>query len=70
MPLLLRHSRGVEPTGTGLAMLQHAHIILRDVGQMESDLADRMSGLRGTCSCWRTISGWTPDPSPGAKAGC
>jgi DNA-binding transcriptional LysR family regulator len=45
--LLRRHSRGVEPTSAGLALLQHAHIILRDVGQMETDLAERIGGLRG-----------------------
>jgi DNA-binding transcriptional LysR family regulator len=48
LTLLRRHSRGVEPTSAGLAMLQHANIILRDVRQMEADLAQRMDGVRGT----------------------
>ena len=48
LTLLRRHSRGVEPTGAGLALLQHANVILRDVQQMEADLAQRMDGVRGT----------------------
>lgn len=45
--LLRRHSRGVEPTAAGLSLLQHARIVMRDVRQMQSDLAERAGGLRG-----------------------
>ncbi len=45
--LLRRHPRGVEPTAAGLSVLQHARIVLRDVRQMEDDLAERAGGVRG-----------------------
>jgi DNA-binding transcriptional LysR family regulator len=45
--LLRRHRRGVEPTSAGLSLLQHAHIIMRDIRQMEGELAERVGGVRG-----------------------
>ena len=48
LPLLRRHSRGVEPTEAGLSLVQHARIISRDVAQMTGDLAEQVAGVRGT----------------------
>lgn len=45
--LLRRHRRGIEPTSAGLSLLQHARVIVRDIGQMEADLAERAGGIRG-----------------------
>ena len=46
--LLLRHARGVEPTPTALPLLHHARIVLRDMAQMQSELADTIAGVKGT----------------------
>ena len=45
--LLHRHRKGVQPTEAGQAMLHHARIILRDVGQLESEIVDFAAGVRG-----------------------
>lgn len=45
--LLQRHRKGVQPTEAGQAMLNHARIILRAVGQLESDIVDFSGGVRG-----------------------
>lgn len=46
--LLRRHTRGVEPTPAALPLLHHARVILRDVGEMESELAEYGAGVKGT----------------------
>jgi DNA-binding transcriptional LysR family regulator len=46
--LLRRHARGVEPTPTALPLLHHARIIMRDIAQMQSELADSITGVKGT----------------------
>jgi len=48
LALFRRHSRGLEPTPAAIALLHHARIIMRDVAQMEGDLADRSAGVKGT----------------------
>jgi DNA-binding transcriptional LysR family regulator len=45
--LLHRHRKGVQTTEAGHAMLHHARIILRDVGQLESEILDFAAGVRG-----------------------
>jgi DNA-binding transcriptional LysR family regulator len=47
LALFRRHARGLEPNSAGLALLQHARTLLRDVEQMEHELADRTTGLKG-----------------------
>lgn len=45
--LLHRHRKGVQPTEAGQSLLHHARIILRDVGQLESEIGDFAAGVRG-----------------------
>lgn len=45
--LLNRHRKGVQPTEAGLAMLNHARIILRDVMRLETELVGFAAGVRG-----------------------
>jgi DNA-binding transcriptional LysR family regulator len=46
--LLRRHSQGVEPTPAALPLLHHARIVMRDIAQMQSELADCIAGVKGT----------------------
>ncbi|MFS2157493.1 LysR substrate-binding domain-containing protein [Pseudomonas sp. Pseusp122] len=46
-PLFERGRRGVTPTPAGLAMAQHARLILQQVERMQSDLADYAKGFKG-----------------------
>ncbi|HLI13783.1 MAG TPA: LysR family transcriptional regulator [Alphaproteobacteria bacterium] len=46
-PLLHRHYRGIDPTPAGRALLQHAHTIMRDLAQLESELVGYSKGMRG-----------------------
>jgi len=45
--LLHRHSKGIEPTPAGYALLEHARIILGNVATLESDLLGHRQGTRG-----------------------
>ncbi|MBS0224712.1 MAG: LysR family transcriptional regulator [Proteobacteria bacterium] len=45
--LLRRYQKGIEPTPAGHALLEHAHIILGNVAQLEADLLGYKQGLRG-----------------------
>ncbi|MGH7122364.1 MAG: LysR substrate-binding domain-containing protein [Acetobacteraceae bacterium] len=45
--LLARSHKGIEPTAAGRALLHHARLILRDVAQLESELAEFSQGTRG-----------------------
>ena len=47
VPLLRRGRRGAEPTEAGRALLHHARAIARQVGDMQADLAEFASGLKG-----------------------
>jgi DNA-binding transcriptional LysR family regulator len=47
VPLLQRGRRGAEPTEAGRTLLQHARIILRQVDDMQADLAQFATGLKG-----------------------
>ena len=49
-PLLVRHSRGVEPTEAGLALLKHAHVILRQVELARQEVVDLAGPPRGSLS--------------------
>lgn len=45
--LLQRHRRGVVITAPGNALLRHARSVLRDLGQLEGELAEHSEGLKG-----------------------
>ncbi|SHM25506.1 DNA-binding transcriptional regulator, LysR family [Duganella sacchari] len=47
VPLLERGRRGAEPTEAGRTLLQHARNILRQVSDMQADLAQFATGLKG-----------------------
>ncbi|MQA39315.1 LysR family transcriptional regulator [Rugamonas aquatica] len=47
VPLLQRGRRGAEPTEAGRALLHHARLIARQVNDMQADLAEFASGLKG-----------------------
>src|ERR1700761_2463851 len=45
--LLYRHSKGIEPTPAGFALLEHARIILGNLSQLETELMGYRQGMRG-----------------------
>jgi DNA-binding transcriptional LysR family regulator len=45
--LLVRHSKGVEPTPAGFALLEHARIVMGDLAQLEMELSGYRQGKRG-----------------------
>jgi DNA-binding transcriptional LysR family regulator len=45
--LLHRHQKGIEPTAAGLALLEHARVVLGDVAQLEADMLGHRQGARG-----------------------
>jgi DNA-binding transcriptional LysR family regulator len=45
--LLHRHSKGIEPTHAGYALLEHARIILGNLAQLETELSGYRQGKRG-----------------------
>ena len=46
-PLLERKRRGVEPTGAGAVLAQHANVVLQQLEQMRGELGGFAQGLRG-----------------------
>lgn len=62
--LLLRHRKGVEPTPAGMALLNHARIILRNLAELESEITDYADGVRGNVRMLASESalfGYFPD---------
>ena len=45
--LLHRHSKGIEPTPAGYALLEHARVILGNLAQLETELSGYRQGKRG-----------------------
>ena len=45
--LLIRHSKGIEPTPAGVALLDHARTILGNLAQLETELVGYREGTRG-----------------------
>ncbi|MBU9619961.1 LysR family transcriptional regulator [Burkholderia multivorans] len=56
VPLLLRSRRGVEPTGAGLALLEHARGVLFTMERIASDVAAFGGGLTGRVSVCASAS--------------
>jgi DNA-binding transcriptional LysR family regulator len=52
VPLLRRRSRGVEPTAAGISLYQHARNILGQLRQLDCDLSEHRSGIRGNVRIW------------------
>jgi LysR family nitrogen assimilation transcriptional regulator len=47
VPLLLRSAAGVKPTDAGTKLYRHARIVLRQLQELEADIADEGSGAVG-----------------------
>jgi len=47
LDLLIRHSKGIEPTPAGFALLEHARTILGNLAQLETELIGYRQGTRG-----------------------
>jgi DNA-binding transcriptional LysR family regulator len=45
--LLYRHSKGIEPTSAGYALLEHARIVLGNLAHLETELVGYRQGSRG-----------------------
>jgi DNA-binding transcriptional LysR family regulator len=45
--LLYRHSKGIEPTSAGYALLEHARIVLGNLSHLETELVGYRQGARG-----------------------
>lgn len=58
VPLLHRHSRGVEPTEAGLVLLGHANAILKQIEQAQREVTDLSGPPRGN-----VVLGITPTAS-------
>jgi DNA-binding transcriptional LysR family regulator len=56
VPLLSRSRRGVEPTGAGIAMLEHARNVLFTLERIGNDVAAFGGGLRGRVSVCASAS--------------
>jgi DNA-binding transcriptional LysR family regulator len=62
--LLHRHRKGVEPTPAGMALLNHARTILRNLAELESEITDYADGVRGNVRMLASESalfGYFPD---------
>lgn len=55
-PLFHRSSKGLEPTTAAQALLYHARVLMRDLKQMESELAQHASGIRGQVRIMASVS--------------
>lgn len=54
--LLVRSSKGVEPTPAGLALLARARGVLHQAGQLDRELRSYSSGVQGQVSIFANIS--------------
>lgn len=53
--LFHRTRNGLEPTPVAYALLHHARLVMRDLAQMESELADYAKGLKGHIRIYSNI---------------
>ncbi|SFI04490.1 DNA-binding transcriptional regulator, LysR family [Bosea sp. OK403] len=64
VPLIKRHHKGVDATPAGRVFLHHSRVILRDLAQLESEVFDHSSGVRGHVRVFAndsTIFGYLPE---------
>jgi DNA-binding transcriptional LysR family regulator len=54
--LFRRSSRGLEPTAAAQSLLHHARLIMRDVKQMEIELAGHATGITGQVRLYASVS--------------
>ncbi|MEQ1940233.1 LysR family transcriptional regulator [Mesorhizobium sp. CN5-321] len=55
-PLFVRGSKGLELTAAAHSMLHHARVVMRDLRQMESELSNHASGMRGHIRVHASVS--------------
>ena len=55
-PLFHRTTKGLEPTASAQALLRHARVIMRDLQQMEHELADHATGVCGKVRIHASVS--------------
>jgi DNA-binding transcriptional LysR family regulator len=46
-PLLLRHAQGIAPTEAGRTLVHHARVMLQQMAQLQGELGEYGSGLKG-----------------------
>jgi DNA-binding transcriptional LysR family regulator len=54
--LFYRSSRGLELTAAAHTLLHHSRVVMRDLNQMEIDLAQHASGVRGQVRIYASVS--------------
>lgn len=55
-PLFHRSSKGLELTSAGQALLHHSRVVMRDLKQMEIELAHHASGVSGQVRIFASVS--------------
>jgi DNA-binding transcriptional LysR family regulator len=55
-PLFHRTTKGLEPTASAQAPLRHARVVMRDLQQMEYELAEHATGLCGGVRIHASVS--------------
>lgn len=56
LPLFRRTPRGLELTPSGHTLLRHTRLVLRDLAQLENELADHAKGVCGEVRVYASIS--------------
>lgn len=54
--LFNRGRKGIEPTAAAHALMHHARVLMRDLDQMEAELAHHASGVRGQVHVYASVS--------------
>lgn len=55
-PLFVRTTKGLEPTSAAHALIHHARVLMRDLKQMETELAQHASGVSGHVRIYASVS--------------
>lgn len=54
--LFIRSPKGLEPTAAGRALVHHSRVLMRDLNQMEAELAHHASGVSGQVRIYASVS--------------
>lgn len=54
--LFTRSAKGLAPTAAAHALIHHARVLMRDIGQMEAELAHHASGTSGQVRIFASVS--------------